>query len=71
MGWCSGTDIFDRMAKKILESDLPEAAQYSLLYELIDALEDSDWDCQDDSAYSKHPLVDRALRSLHPHWYED
>lgn len=71
MGWCSGTEIFDKVAEKLIDMKLPEEQQTAILTVLIDTLEDADWDCQSDSAYYGTPIMDSILRSLHPHWYED
>lgn len=38
---------------------------------LIESLEDGDWDCQQDSSYYDHPLVNGIFRELHPDWFED
>ena len=46
MGWCSGTEVFDKVAGAVLNSKLPEADQYDILYILAESLSDMDWDCQ-------------------------
>lgn len=71
MGWCSGTDIFDKVAEKLIDMKLPEEQQEEILTVLIDEMENHDWDCQSDSAYYGTPLMDKILKKLHPHWYED
>ena len=71
MGWCSGTDVFDNVCKSVLESAIPEADQYRVLHELANQLEDQDWDCQSDSVYYDHPLVQKIMRDLHPRWFEE
>jgi hypothetical protein len=71
MGWCSGTDIFDAVAADVIDSELPEAAQERIIKTLINAMEDHDWDCQGDSDYYEHPLVQRVVKELHPDWFED
>jgi hypothetical protein len=71
MGWCSGTPIFDKMAAFVLDSDLPEARKIDVLYTLADAMENEDWDCQSDSHYYGHPLVQNVMRTLHPDWFEE
>ena len=35
---------------------------------LIEALQDHDWDCEQDSDYWDHPLVREAFKKLHPGW---
>jgi hypothetical protein len=42
----------------------------SALKHIIVALEDMDWDCQQDSSYWDEPLVARIFRELHPDWFE-
>lgn len=71
MGWCSGTDIFDAVAKLILSKDEVSEEEIQVLKTLVDALEDGDWDCQGDSDFYEHPIVQRIMRELHPDWYED
>lgn len=71
MGWCSGTDIFDRIAEKVLGSELPEKSQLEIIDTLVDALEDGDWDCQSDSDYFEHPIVQRVMREKHADWFEE
>ena len=68
MGWCSGTTVFDRVAKAILECDASEDTKVLLLCALTEACEDHDWDCQDDSVHYDHPLVQRAFFIVHPNW---
>lgn len=69
MGWCSGTIIFDEIAKIVL-SDEP-LDKKATLKAVIESLENGDWDCQSDSEYWKHPLVQEIFRELHPRWFED
>lgn len=68
MGWCSGTGVFDKMAKFIINSPQPEDQKVEALVHLAQALEDQDWDCQQDSDFYEDPIVRRALRQLHPDW---
>ena len=62
MGWCSATLIFDNVCDGLLEDTIRALAV---------ALEDGDWDCQQDSAYWGHPIVQKVMRELHPSWFED
>lgn len=66
MGWCSsGTDIFDKVTRFVLESKtLTEDDKGALLRVLIMALYDADWDCESDSRYFKHPLVRKIMKQL-------
>lgn len=69
MGWCSGTEIFDQIAKIVL-SDEP-LDKKATLKAVINSLENGDWDCQTDSEYFEHPLVQEIFREMHPRWFED
>lgn len=69
MGWCSATEIFDDMCSALLDEEKPEVE--ALLSRLITVLEDNDWDCQPDSAYYDHPIVQKLMREKHPRWFED
>ena len=74
MGFCSGTDIFDPVIKVIIEStnaDISPTSKVVVVKSLINALEDHDWDCQDDSTYYNHPIVKQAMRELHPDWFRN
>lgn len=71
MGWCSGTDIFDQMVSFVLSTTVSDEEKYNTIRTLARALEDSDWDCQSDSNYWDDPIVQRALKELHPDWDED
>lgn len=72
MGWCSGTEIFDKVVKAILEPKKIDKKE--VIKEIITAFEDRDWDCQADSEYINHPLVKEAFIELDPDWrkwYDD
>lgn len=68
MGWCSATQIFDDMAEFILSTNEPDGKKRAVLGKLIDVLEENDWDCQSDSRYFDHPLVNALFREAHPRW---
>lgn len=71
MGWCSGTEIFDKVAEYVLGcTAVSEAERTNIIRVLIDALEDHDWDCQDDSDLMNDPIVKEVMRELHPEWYD-
>ena len=69
MGWCSATVIFDNVCDGLL-ADKPQTQEETIMA-LAVALEDGDWDCQQDSAYWDHPVVQKVMRELHPGWFED
>lgn len=67
MGWCSATIIFDEVVGALLDGkDKKEAIKA-----LIQELEDNDWDCQSDSDYFEHPLIDEIFKELHPDWFDE
>lgn len=68
MGWCSATYIFDVMAEALLNNNPKEPKE--LLKHLAKILEDSDWDCQQDSDYWNHPVVQEIMKELHPNWFD-
>lgn len=70
MGWCSGTEVFDKVVAYILKSTLTTADKAGLIRILTEALENHDWDCQDDSIYANNPLVSKVMAELHPDWDE-
>lgn len=69
MGWCSATVIFDSVVSGIVGDT--EIDKKELIRIVANALEDGDWDCQQDSDYWDHPLVQEVMRELHPSWFED
>lgn len=71
MGWCSATEIFDDVAAALLEKGKKAPTPEEVLGRLIDVLEDMDWDCQQDSAYYDHPLVQALMQKKHPRWFEE
>lgn len=68
MGWCSGTEIFDKVVGILLEKEPLD--KKGLIKEMITLLEDADWDCQSDSDYINHPLVREAFIEVDPEWAE-
>jgi len=69
MGWCSGTEIFDKVLKVILKknSKMSEEATLMVIKALSKAMEDHDWDCQQDSDFYNHPLAKKARPDWHEH----
>jgi hypothetical protein len=57
MGWCSGTEIFDKVAQTVIDIGLSKPKQRAILEALRDAMVQHDWDCQDDSDFSSDPLI--------------
>jgi uncharacterized Zn finger protein len=71
MGWCSGTDVFDDIVEQVLDMKIKAKAKAEIIAVVVDALENHDWDCQGESAYFEHPIVQAAMQKLHPDWAED
>lgn len=69
MGWCSATRIFDSVAGVLLDDGVKDTEE--VLTQLIAVLEDGDWDCQTDSQYYEHPIVQEIMKDLHPRWFEE
>ena len=67
MGWCSGTVIFDGVLDEVLKKDGKPDVE-AVVRTLVAALEDGDWDCQQDSEYWSHPIVRKVMKDLHPDW---
>lgn len=66
MGWCSGTDLFDKVIDAIPKNDLSVA----LFEKIIGAFEDNDWDCQGESKHYANPMFRIAMDRLHPENYD-
>jgi len=50
MGWSGGTHVFDKVAEKILEDcNLDYPRRLVIFTALVDALQDCDWDTEDES----------------------
>lgn len=71
MGWCSGTEIFDVAAEAILDSNKNKQWQKDSLTSIIIVLQGQDWDCECESAYWDHPIVQEIFRELDPELYDD
>lgn len=71
MGFCSGTQIFDPVVEYVLKkAQIPKGEQFAIIKTLVEALEDHDWDCQQDSAYWDHPAIQAVMKDIHPEWDE-
>ena len=68
MGWCSATELFDKLCDVLFDA---KSDKEPVLKSFITALEDADWDCQVDSKYWDHPLIQKIFRELHPDWFEE
>ena len=70
MGWSGGYRVFDPVVKKILDSNLTRSNKCSIIQELMEVLEDEDWDTFTDSAFCEDPIVLAARKRLHPDEFE-
>lgn len=70
MGWCSATTIFDMVVEPLLKS-LDENVKIEVIESLVKELENNDWDCQMESAYWDHPIVQKVFKKLHPKWFDE
>lgn len=68
MGWCNATFIFDDVAEFVIFCEEDDEKKFVLLYKLAKALEEQDWDCQSDSNYYDHPIIEKVFQTLHPEW---
>ena len=69
MGWCSGTEVFDAVAGALLD-DKP-VDKKTVLKNLIETLQDKDWDCESDSDYWEHPIIREIFIELEPDWFDE
>lgn len=68
MGWCSGTEIFDKFVELLLDNNMKQEQK---LEKFIDIMWDHDWDCESDSEYWDHPTVRSVFKKMKPDWFED
>lgn len=73
MGWCSGTQVFDDIMYIVLNprDDEDTISKAKVVRAVIDALWEHDWDCEEESDWWKHPIVQTAARELDPRRFED
>jgi hypothetical protein len=73
MGWSGGHLVFDPVVKKVLElvalREISEDRATEIIKALVVALEDADWDTQNDSKYFNEPLIRLVFMDLHENWY--
>jgi hypothetical protein len=50
MGWCSGTEIFDRVLDSVLEY-IPAEDREKVIERIAIPLWEGEWDCETDSDY--------------------
>lgn len=59
MGWASGGQIFDAVAKGLIDAEVSDQIKRDVLGKLIDALQEGDWDTEDESldTFAADPLI--------------
>lgn len=64
MGWASAGQIFDPVAKALVELNAPDDMKRRVLGDLIGALQDGDWDTEDESLdqFKDDPAIRAAFR---------
>jgi hypothetical protein len=69
MGWGSGSRLFSSIIDAVKPAVADAAMREALYTKLIEAFEAEDWDTQDE-CLGEDPAYDRAIKSLHPDYYE-
>ena len=67
MGWASGSIVMEKIVSFASKYVPDETARQSFYTEMISALEDQDWDCQDEFL-GQDDAYDAAIKELHPEW---
>jgi len=63
MGWSNGTEIFDQTMKTVLEQKLSDKSTLEIAEVLKNALQNEDWDTEDESEYYEHPVIGEVFGS--------
>lgn len=61
MGWSSGTELVEQVARSIKANVSDPAVRKQLYKDLVSAAENSDWDCQNE-VEGIDPILDRIVR---------
>lgn len=70
MGWASGSRIMNAVIDAVQPHVTDQAAREAIYQPIINALEEGDWDTQDESE-GRDPAYDAVIRAMHPTWYEE
>ena len=70
MGWASGSAIMNAIIDAVKPHVAEKEARKAIYTPIINALEDGDWDTQDESM-ERDDAFDEALTELHPKWFQD
>ena len=68
MGWCSGTDLFDRIYDMFIPGIQGETNKRYFIKLLIEAFQNKDWDCEFDSRHidDKDGMLLEILEEMYP-----
>lgn len=67
MGWAGGGRVMEPIIKTIKKCVPDEKIRVRMYKDIINALEDADWDTQDE-CIGLDTAFDAALKRLHPNW---
>ena len=70
MGWSDGSEVMNRVIDAVKPHVANDEVRKSIYTPIIEALEDGDWDTQDESM-GKDEAFDAALKELHPRWFDE
>ncbi|MFD4934471.1 hypothetical protein [Streptomyces virginiae] len=70
MGWGSAGNIFDPVARALVDAGVPEEQQEEVLTQVIRTLQEQDWDTEYDSLqdFRDKPGVVKAFANCGIHW---
>lgn len=72
MGWCGATEMFDTVVELFLEhKSYDDTSKKEAIKRVAECLRKMDWDCETDSDYWKHPIVQEVFKELDPEMFED
>lgn len=69
MGWASGSRIMNDVIAAVKPHVASKEAREEIYLEIIQSLEDSDWDTQDE-CLGEDEAYDTAIKRLHPGWFD-
>lgn len=69
MGWSSGSSIMSKVIEGVKPQVADKDARKAIYTTVIEALEDGDWDTQDE-CLGEDDAYDEAIKELHPDWFD-
>lgn len=70
MGWGSASSIMSQIIEAVKPHVADKEARKAIYIPVIGALEDGDWDTQDE-CMGEDEAYDEAIKELHPDWYDE